>query len=81
MMNLFYNEVTNTLFDEWRILLRVLYLGGSGDSFAQRGAAVILANILIAGCPSQRDKKSSRKVEFVNTYANTQLRGLEVTTW
>lgn len=66
MINLFYNKVTNTLFDEWRILLRVLYLGGSVDSFAQRGAAIILANILISGCPSQRDSKSSRRIEFVS---------------
>jgi len=31
-----------------------LHLGGSGDAFAQRGAAYCLAYILMAGCPSQR---------------------------
>jgi len=41
------------LIDEWRPLLRVLHLGGSGDAFAQRGAAYCLAHILMTGCPSQ----------------------------
>ena len=43
----------DTLIDEWRSLLRVLHLGGSGDPFAQRGAAVCLTYILMVGCPSQ----------------------------
>lgn len=42
------------LMDEWRSLLRILHLGGSGDPFAQRGAALCLSFILIAACPSQR---------------------------
>lgn len=50
----FYNEDDGHLLDEWRPLLRVLHLGGSGDAFAQRGAAYCLAHILMAGCPSQR---------------------------
>lgn len=32
--NTFYNEDGN-LIDEWRPLLRILHLGGSGDPFAQ----------------------------------------------
>ena len=32
----FYNEQDGSLIDEWRPLLRVLHLGGSGDAFAQR---------------------------------------------
>ncbi len=32
----FYNEENRNLIDEWRPLLRVLHLGGSGDAFAQR---------------------------------------------
>lgn len=32
----FYNEEDGNLIDEWRPLLRVLHLGGSGDAFAQR---------------------------------------------
>lgn len=50
----FYNAEDGSLIDEWRPLLRVLHLGGSGDAFAQRGAAYCLAYILMAGCPSQR---------------------------
>lgn len=40
------------LLDEWRPLLRILHLGGSGDPFAQRGASLCLAYILLVGCPS-----------------------------
>eukprot|EP00571_Detonula_confervacea_P016921 CAMPEP_0172302630 /NCGR_PEP_ID=MMETSP1058-20130122/4291_1 /TAXON_ID=83371 /ORGANISM="Detonula confervacea, Strain CCMP 353" /LENGTH=505 /DNA_ID=CAMNT_0013013169 /DNA_START=48 /DNA_END=1565 /DNA_ORIENTATION=+ len=53
MGSTFFNEDGN-LIDEWRPLLRVLHLGGSGDAFSQRGAAYCLAYILMAGCPSQR---------------------------
>eukprot|EP00586_Coscinodiscus_wailesii_P012502 CAMPEP_0172512202 /NCGR_PEP_ID=MMETSP1066-20121228/242419_1 /TAXON_ID=671091 /ORGANISM="Coscinodiscus wailesii, Strain CCMP2513" /LENGTH=505 /DNA_ID=CAMNT_0013291899 /DNA_START=158 /DNA_END=1672 /DNA_ORIENTATION=+ len=51
------------LLDEWRPLLRVLHLGGSGDPFAQRGAALCLAHILMAGCPSQRRSKT-QKIDY-----------------
>jgi len=40
------------LLDEWRPLLRILHLGGNGDPFAQRGASLCLAYILLVGCPS-----------------------------
>jgi len=59
----FYND-NGVLIDEWRALLRVLHLGGSGDSFAQRGAALTLAYVLLAGCPSQGRTYSSRKLDF-----------------
>lgn len=36
MGSTFYNETDGNLVDEWRPLLRVLHLGGSGDAFAQR---------------------------------------------
>lgn len=54
MGSTFFNSSDGSLIDEWRPLLRVLHLGGSGDAFAQRGAAYCLAYILMAGCPSQR---------------------------
>jgi len=61
----FYNDGDRNLIDEWRPLLRVLHLGGSGDAFAQRGAAYCLAHILMAGCPSQQPVSSkSRKVSY-----------------
>lgn len=50
------------LMDDWRPLLRVLHLGGSGDTFAQRGAAVILANILAEGCPFK--KRRARELKY-----------------
>jgi len=49
----FYSD-EGDLIDEWRPLLRVLHLGGRGDPFAQRGAALCLSYMLIAGCPSKR---------------------------
>lgn len=54
MGSTFFNQDNGDLIDEWRPLLRVLHLGGSGDAFAQRGAAYCLAYILMAGCTSQR---------------------------
>lgn len=36
MGSTFFNEGDGSLIDEWRPLLRVLHLGGSGDAFAQR---------------------------------------------
>ena len=38
MLTTFYEN--GYLLDEWRPLLRILHLGGSGDPFAQRGAAL-----------------------------------------
>lgn len=60
----FYNESDGMLMDEWRPLLRVLHLGGSGDPFAQRGAALCLAYILMAGCPSQQQGTKARKINY-----------------
>lgn len=51
----FYND-KGFLIDDWRPLLRVLHLGGSGDAFAQRGAALVLAYILKEGCASKRKR-------------------------
>lgn len=36
MGSTFFNSSDGSLIDEWRPLLRVLHLGGSGDAFAQR---------------------------------------------
>jgi len=58
MVTVFYHQDNatisgNKLIDDWRPLLRVLYLGGEGDPFAQRGAALCLTYILLVACPSQ----------------------------
>lgn len=45
-------QVNGNLSDDWRPLLRVLHLGGLGDAFSQRGAALCLAAIFLAACPS-----------------------------
>lgn len=52
MVTAFYHQ-DKKLIDDWRPLLRVLHLGGEGDPFAQRGAALCLAYILLVACPSQ----------------------------
>lgn len=52
------------LLDDWRPLLRILHLGGSGDPFAQRGAALCLSYILSVGCPSQITNKRRNYIEF-----------------
>jgi len=64
MVTIFY-EFGN-LIDEWRPLLRVLHLGGSGDEYAQRGSALSLAYILLAGCPSQaKSKENTFKTNYL----------------
>ncbi len=62
MLTTFYEN--GRLLDEWRPLLRILHLGGSGDPFAQRGAALCLSYILLVGCPSQIANKKENFVEF-----------------
>jgi len=49
----FFQPFDGCLIDDYRPLMRVLHLGGNGDSFAQRTASLCLAHILLAGCPSQ----------------------------
>lgn len=45
--SVFYNEEDGNLIDEWRPLLRVLHLGGSGDAFAQRKCFQLNVSVLI----------------------------------
>jgi V-type H+-transporting ATPase subunit H len=54
----FYND-SGVLIDDYRPLVRILHLGGTGDAYAQRGAALILAQVLIKGCPSQQKRTAS----------------------
>jgi len=62
MLTTFYEN--GKLVDEWRPLLRILHLGGSGDPFAQRGAALCLSYILVVGCPSQITNKRDNFIEY-----------------
>lgn len=43
----FFNQGDGNLIDEWRPLLRVLHLGGSGDAFAQRESLLYLLLFLM----------------------------------
>jgi len=49
----FFQPFDGCLIDNYRPLMRVLHLGGNGDSFAQRTASLCLSYLLLAGCPSQ----------------------------
>jgi len=50
----FYVGKDGVLVDQWKALLRVLNKVGRGDVFAQSGAALALALILVAACPSMQ---------------------------
>lgn len=50
----FYVGKDGVLVDQWKALLRILNKGGKGDPYTQKGAALCLAHILLASCPSQR---------------------------
>jgi V-type H+-transporting ATPase subunit H len=68
ILTLFFHPCNNKqpscprLMDDWRPLLRILYRSGS-DDYTKRGAALVLAYILKAGCSLQGDnhKQSRRK--------------------
>lgn len=51
--NVFYAGAEGDLIEQWKSLLRVVSKG-KGDAYAQRSAALCLAQILLAACPSQR---------------------------
>lgn len=51
--NVFYAGTEGVLIEQWKALLRVISKG-KGDAYAQRNAALCLAQILVAACPSQR---------------------------
>jgi len=70
----FYSD--GNLIDEWRALLRVLHLGGSGDAFAQRGAAYCLASILMAACPSQQSGARTKEHDCSSRSAEEPLQAL-----
>jgi V-type H+-transporting ATPase subunit H len=50
----FYVAKDGLLVDQWKALLRILNKGGRGDVFAQSGAALCLALILVTACPSMQ---------------------------
>ena len=54
--NVFYVGQDGTLIDQWKALLRVMNKGGRTDFYAQSAAALCLATILTASCPSMQTK-------------------------
>ena len=56
--NVFYAGPEGVLIEQWKALLRVISKG-KGDAYAQRSAALCLAQILVAACPSQRGAKDA----------------------
>jgi len=57
----FYVGKEGVLVDQWKALLRILNKGGKGDIFAQSGAALCLAHILMTACPSYHKAASKSK--------------------
>ena len=60
----FYTGKDGVLVDQWKALLRVLNKGGRGDAYAQSGAALCLALILVTACPSMQKSATDDKVKF-----------------
>jgi hypothetical protein len=71
------------LVDQWKALLRILQKGGKGDPWAQKCAALCLAQNLIVSCPSMRSnavKDKDGKVRPVS-YASAMEPLDAVTGW
>lgn len=58
--NVFYAGLDGDLIEQWKSLLRVISKGNKGDYYAQRCAALCLALILLAACPSQRSGTTNK---------------------
>ena len=70
--NVFYAGSECLLIEQWKALLRVISKG-KGDSYAQRSAALSLAQVLLAACPSQRvrpGRKSTPSSVRIPSYAS-----------
>ena len=66
VQDLFYPN--GSLSDDWRPLLRILHLGGTGDAFSQRGAAISLAQIFLTGClsHSKQVELNSKQISYAS---------------
>ena len=64
--NVFYAGSEGFLIEQWKALLRVISKG-KGDSWAQKSAALCLAQILLAACPSQRGSRPSNTAKTAAT--------------
>ena len=78
----FYVGKDGVLVDQWKALLRILNKGGRGDSFAQSGAALCLALILVTACPSMQTASTDEKVKARSTSYASAVEPLEaLTAW
>jgi len=59
----FYVGKDGILVDQWKALLRILNKVGRGDVFAQSGAALGLALILVAACPSMQTASTDKEAK------------------
>lgn len=58
--SVFYVGKEGVLVDQWKALLRMLNKSAKGDIFAQSGAALCLAQILLTACPSQKNNNTMK---------------------
>lgn len=78
----FYIGKDGVLVDQWKALLRILNKGGRGDAFAQSGAALCLALILVTACPSMQTAATDEKVKTRSTSYASAVEPLEaLTAW
>jgi V-type H+-transporting ATPase subunit H len=78
----FYVGKDGVLVDQWKALLRILNKGGRGDAFAQSGAALCLALILVTACPSMQSLQSDEKSKSRSTSYASAVEPLEaLTAW
>mmetsp|Transcript_10083 Transcript_10083/g.14260 ORF Transcript_10083/g.14260 Transcript_10083/m.14260 type:complete len:517 (-) Transcript_10083:383-1933(-) len=78
----FYIGKDGVLVDQWKALLRVLNKGGKGDVYAQSGAALCLALILVTSCPSMQSKSLDDKIKTRPTSYASAVEPLEaLTAW
>mmetsp|Transcript_6219 Transcript_6219/g.7878 ORF Transcript_6219/g.7878 Transcript_6219/m.7878 type:complete len:521 (+) Transcript_6219:147-1709(+) len=78
----FYVGKDGVLVDQWKALLRILNKGGRGDGFAQSGAALCLALILVTACPSMQTASADEKVKTRSTSYASAVEPLEaLTAW
>jgi len=78
----FYVGKDGVLVDQWKALLRILNKGGRGDAFAQSGAALCLALILVTACPSMQTASTDESVKTRSTSYASAVEPLEaLTAW
>ncbi|KAL3763772.1 hypothetical protein ACHAW5_000345 [Stephanodiscus triporus] len=64
--NVFYPGQHGDIVEQWKSLLRVVSRG-KGDPYAQRSSALCLAVVLLAACPSQRQRQGKESMTASST--------------